>query len=196
MYYVLDAGHGKCTKGKRSPDGQFLEYQFNRDIARRVGEELRRLGISFSYTYNLDDEGDLRLSKRAEAANRIVRKIGSGNVLLISLHSNAMRQDGTWSCASGYEIYTTKGQTQSDKYARVFEEEAKKVCAKYGRKYRGLREENFTVIYMTICPSLLLEQFFYDNKEELKFLQSEEGKNACVEVIINAIQRIEKEGIR
>ena len=41
---LLDNGHGKNCAGKRSPkleDGsQFFEYEFNRDIVRRIAEKL------------------------------------------------------------------------------------------------------------------------------------------------------------
>ena len=38
MKILIDNGHGIQTKGKRSPDGKFLEYAYTREIARRVVE--------------------------------------------------------------------------------------------------------------------------------------------------------------
>ena len=32
LYVILDNGHGEDTPGKRSPDGKFREYKFNRVI--------------------------------------------------------------------------------------------------------------------------------------------------------------------
>ena len=100
--------------------------------------------------------------------------------------------------AKGWCVFTTKGVTNSDKYAEIFLEEARKVCAKYGRTTRQDKsdgdndwEANFTVIFKTICPSILIEEFFYDNQEEMNWLLSEEGKSACTEIIVNAIKRIE-----
>lgn len=40
MKILLDPGHGSNTPGKRSPDGRFLEYRFNRDIALDVQKNL------------------------------------------------------------------------------------------------------------------------------------------------------------
>jgi len=40
MKILIDNGHGSDTPGKRSPDGKFLEYQYNRIIATRVVSEL------------------------------------------------------------------------------------------------------------------------------------------------------------
>lgn len=202
MLYIFDAGHSKVTKGKKSPDGRLKEYEYNRMIARMVGAKLDELGIKYHYTYNLDREDDLPLSKRAEVANAYARGNGVGKTLLISIHSNAAGNGSSWSKATGWEVYTTKGTTNSDKYAEIFAEEAEKVCAKVGKKVRKDmsdgdkdKEENFTVIYKTICPSILIEEFFYDNKEEMEWMLSEEGKNACVEIIVNSIIRCEEMSI-
>ena len=51
MKILLDAGHGINTPGKRSPlwpDGsQLLEFEFNRDIVRRVASELSRMHLHY-----------------------------------------------------------------------------------------------------------------------------------------------------
>ena len=48
MKILIDNGHGRATAGKRSPvwpDGkQLFEYEFNRDIARRMHEALTARG--------------------------------------------------------------------------------------------------------------------------------------------------------
>lgn len=44
MKILLDPGHGSNTHGKRSPDGRFLEYRFNRDIAIDVQKQLTLSG--------------------------------------------------------------------------------------------------------------------------------------------------------
>lgn len=198
MIYALDCGHALTTQGKRSPDHRLFEYEYNRIIGRRVAEQLNKLGIKYFFTYPIDEYYDLSLSSRAEAVNKVAREQGAGNVLLISIHSNAAGLGKEWMSAKGWSVWTTKGVTNSDKYAEIFWEEARKVCKKYDRTTRQDTsdgdhdwEANFTVITKTICPSILIEEFFYDNEEECNWLLSEEGKQACVEIIINAIKRIE-----
>lgn len=198
MYYVLDCGHALTTPGKRSPDHQFFEYEYNRIIGRRVAERLNDLGIEYCFTYPIDEPYDLSLTSRANVANKMANEKGAGNVLLISIHSNAAGNGKDWKNAKGWSVWTTKCETKSDKYAEIFWEEARKVCAKYGRTTRQDKsdgdndwEANFTVIFKTICPSILIEEFFYDNEEEMNWLLSEEGKTACTDIIVNAIKRIE-----
>ena len=49
--WILDAGHGINTKGKRSPvwkDGsQLLEWEFNRAIVNRIAEKCKEKGIAY-----------------------------------------------------------------------------------------------------------------------------------------------------
>ena len=45
MKIFIDNGHGLMTAGKRSPDGQFREPFYNREIARRVVSDLRDRGL-------------------------------------------------------------------------------------------------------------------------------------------------------
>lgn len=198
MIYVLDCGHALTTAGKRSPDHRFFEYEYNRVIGRRVAEHLNKLGIKYYFTYPIDEYYDLSLTSRANAANKIAKENGASNTLLISIHSNAAGNGKEWKHAKGWSVWTTKGVTKSDKYAEIFWEEARKVCTKYGRTTRQDMsdgdhdwEANFTVIFSTICPSILIEEFFYDDEEECNWLLSEEGKQACTEIIVNAIKRIE-----
>jgi len=46
MKILIDNGHVSDKPSKRSLDGRFLEWKYNRDIARRVTSELTALGRS------------------------------------------------------------------------------------------------------------------------------------------------------
>ncbi len=48
-------------------------------------------------------------------------------------------------------------------------------------------ESDFYVLAKTKCPAVLTENLFQDNKEDVKFLTSEEGKSAIVKVHVNGI---------
>ena len=199
MVILLDNGHAKSTAGKRSPklpDGtQFFEYEFNRDIVKRIANELGKIGIEYKILVP-EEEEDIRLSVRAARANKYCEEYGAGNCFLISVHANA-GSNGEWQSGRGWSVYTTKGETKSDKYATVFFEEAQKILPNYDMTLRAQwgdgdpdYEENFTIIYMPKCPAILTENLFMDNKTDVKFLMSEEGRNAIAQIHINAIKRI------
>lgn len=195
MIIVIDAGHNYSdTWQKMSPkkeDGtRFYEYQSNRTIARKLSMELDKLGVEYTYTIHPDDRNDMSLQNRVGKANAVAYKEGKDNVLFISLHSDALGTAEKWYDANGYSIFTSVGDTKSDKYAKVFEEVAKEKLEPYKKKVRGLYEKNFYVLKHTICPAILLEQLFYSNKEDLEFLESDEGVKVLVDIIVEAIKRI------
>ena len=197
MYVVIDCGHSKKTAGKRSPDGKFLEYKQNRILGELIGAKLTQLGVQWCFTYDTTIEDDLGLSKRAAVANEKCKIYGAKNVLLISLHYNAFGDGLTFNNTKGFSIWTTKGVTTSDKYAEVFFKTAEEILLPMGRKVKkdisdgdGDYEQNFTVIYKTICPSVLFEFGFYTNVEEMEWLMSDEGLNTCANIVIEGIKKI------
>ena len=60
---ILDGGHGVDCAGKRSPiwgDGsQLLEWEFNRDIVRRIAAMLKAEGIKFEILVPEDNDVSL-----------------------------------------------------------------------------------------------------------------------------------------
>lgn len=193
---LLDSGHGQNTLGKRSPDESFKEYEFNRDIVSRISKELDKLNIR--YEIITPELTDISLTTRSNRINDLCRKYGKENCLLISVHANAAGNGSSWMNARGWSIYTTKGITDSDKYADIIYQEAEKLIPQLGSKMRPYMnselnkdwEENFYILAHTICPAVLTENLFYDNKEDLAILQSEEGRKAIAQLHINAIKRI------
>ena len=56
MKILIDNGHGQSTPGKRSPDGRFLEFKFNREIAQRIVADLRDRGYDAELLVEEDDD--------------------------------------------------------------------------------------------------------------------------------------------
>lgn len=197
---LLDNGHASSTPGKRSPkeDGmeQFFEYEFNRDIVKRIARELDKIGIRYEILVP-EMSTDVPLTTRAERANNFCKEYGNENCIFLSIHANAAGKGDRWMIAKGWSCYTSKGETASDPYAEIFMREAEKVLVPLGRTIRKYSqkkyswEDNFTVLVKTKCPAILTENLFYDNKDEVKFLQSEEGREAIAQIHINAILKIE-----
>lgn len=188
---ILDAGHGAETPGKRSPkcsDGsQFFEWLFTRKLSRAIKQECDKLGIR-CIRANVDDS-DPGLTARANNINRIVREeseLGNSS-LMISLHGNAAGNGSKWANAKGWEVYSTVGTTNSDKFAKIMCEQFKKIFP--DRKLRGHKEKNFTVIYKTACPCVLTENFFYDNEEECNFIRSRDGFTRIVKLHVESIKK-------
>lgn len=192
MKVLIDAGHGIDTPGKRSPDGRFREYLWNREIADLVLYGLLGSGIDASLV--VKETNDVSLRNRVNRVNTICNKEGVSNVILISIHANAAGNGSAWMNAKGWSCYTTKGKTKSDLVAEclydAFEDEFK------DRKIRkdmsdGDRdwEENFYIIQKSRCPAVLIENFFYDNKEECAWLLQQETKERIALTIVGGIKK-------
>ena len=199
IHVLLDNGHASSTPGKRQQleNGQyFYEYKFNREIVHIIAEELDKLGIPYEIIVPEVDE-DIALSTRAARANSFCTKYGKNKCLFISIHSNACGDGVTFTKAKGWEVWTTKGQTKSDEFATILFEEAEKILPKYSMTTRKDmsdgdpdKEENFTVIYKTWCPAVLTENMFFTNRDEVRWIMSDEGKNAIADIHVNAIKRM------
>lgn len=189
MKILIDNGHGENTPGKRSPDGVLREYAYTREIAKEVVNELKSKGYDAERI--VCEETDISLKERVKRVNTICDKIGKSNVIFISIHCNAA-SNGKWYTAQGWSAYTSKGQTKSDTLATCLYNHASKIFE--GRKIRKDMkdkdpdwEENFYVLSNTKCPAVLTENFFMDNKDDVIYLLSEEGKKAIIKTHVNGI---------
>lgn len=187
---LLDAGHGIDTPGKRSPDGALLEYLWNRQVAEYLFKYLQALGYDVQYV--VTEIEDIPLATRVKRVNDVCKIYGSQNVLLLSIHGNAAG-NGAWMNAQGWCCYTTKGQTRSDKAAeclyKAFEEDFKDRKIRYDRSDGDKDwEKGFYICRHTSCPAVLIENFFYDNREECQFMLKEDTKERIAKAIAKGVQ--------
>lgn len=189
MKILIDNGHGNDTPGKCSPDKSFREYAYAREIAKRVVSELKEKGYDVERI--VTEDNDISLKERVKRTNDICKKLGASNVLFISIHCNAAG-NGSWMNAQGWSAFTSKGKTKSDKLADCFYKHAEKNFK--GRKIRTDYsdkdpdwESNFYVLKNTNCPAILTENFFMDNKKDLEYLLTQEGKDAIVKTHVDGI---------
>jgi N-acetylmuramoyl-L-alanine amidase len=186
---ILDNGHGVNTPGKRSPiwsDGsQLFEWEFTRDIVKRISHELEALHIKNAVI--VPEALDVSLKARVGRANRLAEDYPGS--FFISIHGNASEIPNT---GTGWEIWTSPGQTESDKIASIFFESAKENLADFKMRSDCSdgdpdKESKFYVLMKTICPAILTENLFYDNEKDCKFMMSEEGCAIIAKLHVEAI---------
>ena len=205
MIILIDNGHGENTQynGKFSPylsdvevgeefvtKNRVREWKYNRVIAKQIVDIL--VGMGYDARLVVPEDKDASLSERIRRINTICNKEGAGNVVLISVHSNAKGDGSVWQDAKGLEAYTTRGETKSDKLAEFLYKRADTNIK--GRKIRedwsdGDRdkEADFYIIKKAYCPAVLTENFFYDNKDDLRYLTSDEGIHNVVRLHVEGI---------
>lgn len=196
--WILDNGHGKKTKGKRSPkweDGkQVLEYELNRGIVKKIIESLEKKGVKYHNLVPEENVGNI-LKTRVARANALNEKSDLPPVY-ISIHSNAGPEDqpGNWSSAEGIETWYYRTSLNGRKIAKVFQ---KNLISKTGWLNRGVRTGMaFYVIKYTSMPAILTENGFFNNKKEGRKLLEEETRQLIADAHVNAIMEIEKYGFK
>ncbi len=198
--WCLDNGHGQKTAGKRSPffgDGQlqFREYEFNRDIVRRIVEALDEKGVQY---YNVVPEveiGDF-LQGRVDRANN---KRSSIPKVYVSIHANAgpsaSMQDWTAPSINGIETWYYHGSKRGQKIASIFQ---KHLIEETGFNSRGLKSRarsQFFVIRKTRMTAILTENGFYNNLAECRELMKEAVRQQIADAHVKAIMEIELNGL-
>ena len=187
MRVLIDCGHGIDTPGKRSPDGAFLEYLWNRQVGDLALTGLRARG--FDADLVVTETNDISLRARAMRVNRVCDREGTDNVILVSIHANAAGNGKTWMNATGWECHTSQGKTKSDLLAECFYDVFSKVFPDK-RMRKDLsdgdsdKESSFYILTKTKCPAVLLENFFYDNREECAWLLQEDTKKRIANAIV------------
>ena len=196
--WILDNGHGKKTKGKRSPkwnDGeQILEYELNRSIVKKIIESLEAKGVQYHNLVPEENVGNI-LKTRVARANAL--KVTSDlPPVYISIHSNAGPEDqpGNWSSAKGIETWYYRTSLDGRKIAKIFQ---KHLISKTGWFNRGARTGMaFYILKYTSMPAILTENGFFNNKEEGRKLLEEETRQLIADAHVNAIIEIEKYGFK
>ena len=155
-------------------------------------------------------EQSRELAYRCEVVNQLCREWGPARCLYLSLHVNAAG-NGAWLNAGGWCAYTSVGKTKADSLAECLYDAAATHLAQYASDMERLKKEkvysaaqrpfrtdttdgdrdiesNFYVLYHTLCPAVLTENLFQDNKADVQFLLSQEGKQAIEQLHIDGIR--------
>lgn len=192
LLVILDNGHGENTKGKCSPDKRLLEWEWTREISSRLHNLLVMNGIDTILL--VPEDKDISLSERVKREKKITKeaKKAGKETCLISIHINAAGGDGKWKNAKGWTGWVAQEASEnSKKLAQLLYAEAEANNLQGNRCVSSTKywTANFTICTDTSCPAVLTENLFQDNKEEVDFLLSEEGKQVIIDLHYNAIKK-------
>jgi len=200
---VIDPGHGGRDEGAEGNNS--MEKHINLAISKKLGKKIKAGFSDVSIVYTRRSDISLSLPERAEIAN-----VQQGD-LLISIHCNALRQKKV----NGTEIYVI-GDIENGQVSDVFQRENKldspndlsklqnygdafqgyslgfahKVDRELrdfaGRKSLGVKREPFILLRASNMPGILIETGFLTNKNDERFLLSDEGQEKIAEAIYRA----------
>lgn len=190
MIYLIDPGHGVDTAGKRSPDGLLREYAWARDVAQRIAVLGQSRGMDVRLL--VSETHDVPLRERVRRVNDYVRRYGRDNVVLVSVHVNASGNGSEWGLARGFSVFVSANASQASReLAQAFTHLARE------RRLLGNRfvpAENYWVQSLamtrdTLCPAVLTENLFMDNRDDCAWLVSEAGRDAIARLHVDALER-------
>ena len=167
---VLDPGHGGQDSG--AVGGGLRESDVVLSIAYKVRDILKH---SFDVYMTRDSDNFVSLSYRSSYANNL------GDVAaFVSIHCNAASNTS----ASGWEIFTSKGDTGADALAASI---GKRYASRFTIPARGLKEANFSVLQHTTMSAVLVECCFLSNAEEAQWISSDAIQQQHAEAIADGI---------
>lgn len=187
MKVLIDNGHGENTPGKRSPDGRLREWSYTREIADLVVAGLRKKGIDAERI--VKEDSDVPLSERCRRANNIYRNTGK-KAILVSIHCNAAGSGASWMNAQGWSAFVSNNASlNSKRLAESLAQVAECIPVPVRKPMPGQLywEQSLAICRDTNCPAILTENFFQDNKEDVEYLLSREGKDTVARIHIEGI---------
>lgn len=190
---LIDRGHGSNTYGKRSPDGRLLEWAWADEVAIDLSDELVRRGYD---TFLVTPEAnDISLTERVRRVNEVCRRVGVKNCVLLSLHVNAAGMGTQWKSARGWTGWVApKSSENSKRLAALLHDEAVKLGLEGNRSVPKDKywTGDYAIVRDTLCPAVLTENLFMDNREDVEVLLSDAGKRDIVLLHANGIEEYYK----
>ena len=176
-------------KGEKFHSGSwFYEGVFNRVIANKLCKRLKAHKLQYKKFYHSYE--DWNLGYLVKSINNYHQN--TKRVVLLSLHSNASSKHN----ARGFSVWTSRGQTKSDKSATKIYQLAKGILEPEFRD-RGFKmlkqsyrdadpdyEKDFTILKKTYCEAILLECLFFDQIDDARLLMDETFQDQYVEVLL------------
>lgn len=178
---TIDAGHGGNDPGAVNKELGLHEADICLSVAKLVYGKLRSVrGVKPLLTR--EDDTFLTLSERPAIANEF------GSNIFISIHCNAAERKS----ARGFEIFTTRGQNNSDKLATSIGNEIITDFPDLKQRFDYSdgdldKEANYAVIRKTNHPSCLIELEFISNYAAAKLLNDRAYQNTVADAIVRGI---------
>lgn len=183
---AIDAGHGLYTAGKRCDKkldpSETREWVLNSRIAEKEEAILKQYeGIEIIRVDDRSGKTDVSLADRYKKANEW------GADLYLSHHHNA---GAKLTNAGGTVVYVRKNPlAKSVEWQKELYDEIIKETGLKGNRSTPISRSNFTVIYRTKMPAVLIEFGFMDSKIDTPVILTEEFADQCARACANVIIR-------
>lgn len=184
---MVDNGHGVETPGKRSPDGRLREYSYTRELADRVIKNLQESGINAIRL--VPEDSDVPLMDRVSRVNKQYSL--NNKAILVSIHVNSAGDGSAWMSERGWSVFVNenpdgKSITLATKLADVAKSAGIKVRTEEASRNYWVASRY--LLKNINCPGIMVENWFMDNKEDVDYLLSENGKITLTRIIVDGVK--------
>lgn len=170
----------------------FVELQDRASIANKAKADLficihANAGGSSAYGTETFVMGDAKSESNMKAAQR------ENSVILMEDNYETKYGDFDPNSPASYIIFTFSSkahQAQSISFAEKIQGQFRE---RVGRKDRGVKTAGFLVLHQTTMPSVLIETGFLTNKNEERFLTSDQGQDYLASAIYRAFKEYKRE---
>ena len=175
---ALDAGHGRNTAGKRSPENE-REWEFNNKVLLAATAKLNT--YENVQILRLDDptgNTDVSLVARTNKANNWNADV------LVSIHHNALA--GKWHSGGGIETFVQE-KTASKASKDIANIVQSRIVKAMGLRDRGVKTSNLHMTRSANAPAILTEGGFFDSTVDIKALRDDSKLKAQGEAIAEGL---------
>ena len=130
---------------------------------------------------------DVSLEERCKRANLWYDRC-NGNCIVVSIHANA--GGGT-----GFEVYTSPGQTKADPIATKLIEQLQRDFPKIKMRKDMVdgdpdKESQFYILKHTKAPAILAENLFMDNEADCQLLMDEDFRDKLADSYVKFLKTL------
>lgn len=181
-----NVGHALTTKGKQSPDG-VKEWTQASAICKLVIAELANYeGVAQKRFDDTTGQVDIPLNKRYQAVN------DWGAHVHIDYHLNAHGDGTQWTEGNGVEVFIAESKPKEA--LALAQKLQNNLVASTGFRNRGVKFENWAMVYYTKMTSVLIEMGFMTNRQNTNFIRSAEGQKKIALAIVKSL--VEQYGLK
>ena len=199
---ALGTAHRLREPGKHSPDGRLREAVYSREVCKDVGAKLQAMGYRVINDFEPLDlprqmqspsarqERQRELALRVNLVNEVCRSRGPQNVLYVCIHVDASGSDGRWHSPNGWSVRVSPiASAQSKRLAGCLFDAARAqgLTVRQPTATQKYWQQKLYVLSNTACPAVLPENLFQDNRQDVDFLLSDEGRHTIAQLHVEGI---------
>lgn len=177
----VDPGHGAYDRGTQSPDGVY-EKNVALKVGLEVGKELEKNNVKVVYTRK-DDKTVLGSNEKEDLKKRVQISDENNADIFVSIHCNRFQDTSV----KGMEIWCNEPKSKDEELAQTIQDELSKLNYTEKRPIKNKNTESLYVLKNNKATSVLIELGYLSNKNDCKYLASQNGQVECGDAIAKAI---------